>query len=498
MPAWKGALTETELRDVAAYIKTFSKRFASETPGRAIEIAPLPKTPESLKNGEKAYLNTNCFLCHGMKGRGDGDVGIYRRDAADQNNKVSAADLSKRWNFRTGPRLEDIYKSIMTGLTLMPSHEKSFGEGPAAKRQAWDLAYYVDSLSREKSNATGVLTARKVPGALPTTEKDPVWDTLAAQDVFVAGQLIRKPRHYEPSVDMISVRGLFNSKELALLLEWNDPRKNIAPIPDSLQLQFPLPLEARKELPHFLEGDSGRPALLWKWDARSETLSALRASGPAGSKKPLPSADLSSSASYGYGRWRLLIKRKLDPGFPLDRPIPVSFSVWDGDPGEREEEGLKRALSGWNALVLLSSPESGAPPLPWAKAVQPEPPRFFRFRGKQVEYAKIKNPYKDLQSSAPSRFAQKVEEGKALYAQKCLSCHGGRLDGQGPFAKAFYPRPASFKVHLAGEAYLFWRIATGGPGLPKAARPWSSAMPAWGDELEEDAIWSLILYLYGN
>ena len=43
---------------------------------------------------------------------------------------------------------------------------------------------------------------------------------------------------------------------------------------------------------------------------------------------------------------------------------------------------------------------------------------------------------------------------------------------------------------------MFWRIAKGGPGLPKESTPWNSAMPAWEDRLTEEQIWQVIYYLY--
>src|SRR5207245_145621 len=46
------------------------------------------------------------------------------------------------------------------------------------------------------------------------------------------------------------------------------------------------------------------------------------------------------------------------------------------------------------------------------------------------------------------------------------------------------------------EAFLFWRIAKGGPGLPKESTPWNSVMPAWEDRLTEEQIWQVILFLY--
>ena len=46
------------------------------------------------------------------------------------------------------------------------------------------------------------------------------------------------------------------------------------------------------------------------------------------------------------------------------------------------------------------------------------------------------------------------------------------------------------------EGYVYWRIATGGPGLPDGATPWNSSMPVWQDFLSNDEIWQVIAYIY--
>jgi len=46
------------------------------------------------------------------------------------------------------------------------------------------------------------------------------------------------------------------------------------------------------------------------------------------------------------------------------------------------------------------------------------------------------------------------------------------------------------------ESFLFWRIATGGPGLPAEAAPWISSMPVWENFLTEEEIWEVILFMY--
>lgn len=122
------------------------------------------------------------------------------------------------------------------------------------------------------------------------------------------------------------------------------------------------------------------------------------------------------------------------------------------------------------------------------KVVKPEdlrPPTPKKYNG-------LRNPLKNNEKN--------LADGEWLYDINCSACHGGNLDGNGPEAEGFFPRPASFINLLTTiqpkESYLFWRIKEGGPGLPKGWRPWGSAMPAWKEELTDEEIWKIILYIY--
>lgn len=90
--------------------------------------------------------------------------------------------------------------------------------------------------------------------------------------------------------------------------------------------------------------------------------------------------------------------------------------------------------------------------------------------------------------------------GQRIYTRNCVACHGDQLDGQGHYAHVFSPVPADFTSSGAlpqlTESFVFWRIAKGGPGLPREGAPWDSAMPAWELILDQDEIWSVILFLY--
>ncbi|MHB1391344.1 MAG: cbb3-type cytochrome c oxidase subunit I [Thermoleophilia bacterium] len=123
------------------------------------------------------------------------------------------------------------------------------------------------------------------------------------------------------------------------------------------------------------------------------------------------------------------------------------------------------------------------------------------------EYRDKTNPYEPLvtyvqasydalsgvYSGDPARgaeFASVVDTGKDLYTEKCVSCHGGSGNGQGPYARMAVTRPANLNERLSNypdpaAPFHFWRVATGVPG---------TAMPAWGISLSDDEIWKLNTY----
>ena len=90
--------------------------------------------------------------------------------------------------------------------------------------------------------------------------------------------------------------------------------------------------------------------------------------------------------------------------------------------------------------------------------------------------------------------------GQEVYAKWCAHCHGDLMAGAGMFAHALNPIPTSFQdpgtIAMLREAFLFWRIAKGAPGLPEEGGPWQSAMPAWENFLSEEEMWNVILFLY--
>lgn len=150
-------------------------------------------------------------------------------------------------------------------------------------------------------------------------------------------------------------------------------------------------------------------------------------------------------------------------------------------------------LVGWVTLGQVRATVAAPPNL---RSIHPAPPGEISFRGKTITLTGLENPLRQR----PDSLAAYLAAGKRVYYQNCLPCHGDHLDGQGHFASGFNPLPASFQdngtIAQLTESFVFWRVAKGGPGLPREGTPWNSAMPQWEDFLTEREIWSVILFLY--
>lgn len=142
------------------------------------------------------------------------------------------------------------------------------------------------------------------------------------------------------------------------------------------------------------------------------------------------------------------------------------------------------------------------------RQVHPAPPTTLRAYHKTYDLTSLENPVRSqvlLQletdpAQAWKTYTAAVEKGRKVYYQNCFYCHGDLLDGRGMFARSLAPPPANFRdvgtIAQLQEAFLFWRITKGGPGLPKEGAPWNSAMPAWEEMLSEEEVWNVILFLY--
>jgi mono/diheme cytochrome c family protein len=143
MPAWSqkdgGPLSEQDIADVIAYIKSWGKTYEPPLPVPPVPATVIPPVAEVTGDPNLGYtlFQQNCAVCHGEKGEG-----------------------------RVGATLNDPFVSIAPGAyaidtitrgvnkTKMPAWSRKFG-GPLTDKEINDVAAYVFTLQHPRPTEPG-------------------------------------------------------------------------------------------------------------------------------------------------------------------------------------------------------------------------------------------------------------------------------------------------------------------------------------------------------
>jgi mono/diheme cytochrome c family protein len=381
MPGWSGRLSSGERDDVIAYLKTFS-RFFEDGPPPPMGFGSDPGfSEEDLAEGQRLFREeTECMKCHGEAGRGDGTSAPTLAD--DWDFPIFAADLTEPWNFNGGSSVEDIYRTMRTGLdgTPMPSYSDALDAGIVTDEQLWLVAHYVRSLSADESpRVRDVIRAAIAEEGLPSGPLDSMWDGVEPYFIPLVGQIIEGPRQFMPGVDGLWVQAMHDGQRLVTLLTWSDRTESPDPEwdefyellrttvtdvdgplpesqgPDRLVVQLPLELSDDIALPYFLGGDRQRPVSEVIWTSSPSAISEGTATG-LGTHARTGASMVNHVTAFVAGQWRLQLDRPLlttdsatAPSLPPGVPIPVTFRVADGSQGEGAS---REAVAAWYAIYL--------------------------------------------------------------------------------------------------------------------------------------------------
>ena len=80
--------------------------------------------------------------------------------------------------------------------------------------------------------------------------------------------------------------------------------------------------------------------------------------------------------------------------------------------------------------------------------------------------------------------------GSLVFFNYCVTCHGPNADGNGRAAKLYDPRPANLRASQKNLAYMRLIVRGGGKSMGR-----SEFMPPWGEELTDEQIDDVTLYL---
>jgi DMSO reductase family type II enzyme heme b subunit len=390
MPGWGDVLSDDEMGDVIAYIKTFAELEEEQPTNQLDRGEPVASSADSIEAGRKLFHDDDrCSECHGSLGKGD----AVKKLKGDNGERTWPRNLTKAWTFRASNHPRDVFARISIGIpgTQMPPFANPKSKKKLSIEERWHVANYVASLAetqRVVRPENTVVKADKIEGPVPDDPLDERWAEAEPVTFFLLPQIIAEKRFFTPSNDTITVRALYGETEVALLLEWDDRTKSTPGDAtaeglaepgmgeDAVAVQFPLTIPEAMEKPYFLRGDAANPVTLWRWSGGTtespQRARQIDARGYADmTERDAGAGGVSAKGVYAAGTWRVVLKRALrtetpdaDLQFVEGRYIPIAFSAWDGSNGET---GSKHTLSTWYWL-LLKQP-AGATPLVAALAV---------------------------------------------------------------------------------------------------------------------------------
>ena len=407
MPAWPN-LSQTDLSNLAYFIKTFSADFAN--PEIVPQPVPLPGAPgmttESVEAGKKLYEETGCIRCHGNLGRGDGPSAPTLKD--DWGYPVRAADLSQSWTFRGGSSREDIFRTMTTGFngTPMPGFLDAL-----TPEQRWAITDYIVSLSgTEGPRYTNLVIAKHVEDPIDLARGAALFESAPVARFPIVGQIVEPGRAFRPAATSVMVQAVYDAESIALLVRWHDmsaersgangpslpvpleeeevaaaaaapaaadaggvfgdaevepgaeaqdpfaedaaPAAPTSEFSDAVAVQLPSQFSGGARRPYFIFGDAQEPVDLWFFDLARSGASQYTGKGSA-DIAPNDTGEVTGVASYDEGEWSVIFTRPLRPtsGVPMVAGtfVPVAFSVWDGLSRER---GNRRGLSAWYHVYI--------------------------------------------------------------------------------------------------------------------------------------------------
>ncbi len=377
MPGWKTILTDAEIDALIYKIKVFGyweEETAEDLGLTPIDLGTPPEVTDAVLANGRVQFEKACRECHGDQGRGNITSG--KRLADDWENRIWPRNLTQPETWRWSVDAEDVFQRLSAGIpsTPMPEHSTNM-----SLEDRWAVANYVMTL---RDNATplskgdSVIRAVRVEGDLPSNADDPAWDNAPAMTFRLSPNVIKEPRLFSSLNEMVTVRALYNTRDIALRVDVDDRTYSVpgseleqqymldgvTATRDAIAVQIPAELSGTAEKPYFRQGDKRNPVNMWYWTAPSvdpelpATTEIRDAKGQDSDPAPrADSSDLTANGTWNAGRWQVVFTRALETQTPQDLQFaegiytPIAFANWDGLNGE---VGLRQSFTAWYWILL--------------------------------------------------------------------------------------------------------------------------------------------------
>jgi DMSO reductase family type II enzyme heme b subunit len=227
-------------------------------------------------------------------------------------------------------------------------------------------------LGSNSSSQELVLVSKFIQGPVPSEDPNsPEWRRAEPLEVPLASQVVTRVTTADlpqkrSAVRSVVAKSLNNGREIAFLLEWGDPTRDVVinridAFRDAAGLQFPVKLPLRpEETPLVTMGFEENRVNIWQWrsdwqeQGRRPAVEDLVAEGFS-TLTPKPMQAVQGTGAWAGGRWRVLLTRMMsttDPDgtqFARGTAMPIAYAIWEGG---NQEGGSQKSVSTWHRLKI--------------------------------------------------------------------------------------------------------------------------------------------------
>jgi cbb3-type cytochrome c oxidase subunit II len=189
--------------------------------------------------------------------------------------------------------------------------------------------------------------------------------------------------------------------------------------------------------------------------------------------------------------------RMFEPGGPIPSLEPTPQP-------QAADYDLARYGNAATATATVAAPATPATAVPGAGALPADtaaPPAWHKLAEEEATYW-VPSEYQDLAAKAkddgkiPAFEPRFINNGRGIYMDKCVHCHGLNGQGNGPTGRYMMKKPANFwlpNFKLYSDAMWFYRIMEGVPGTEMPV--WKFSLVQRKESQRYDQIWYLVTWL---